>query len=179
MKIRRTLGIRVMPSLLVALFGVVIGGQSAPASAATSTTTVQQVRVSGIVSGSSSELTTSSTESFAGAGTESVSFSGQAVLRAVVTDDPDFGTVPIVVLTVDLSNITGVGSTSRTKYVTSNRSIIQRRLRNSDAVQFTFPFWPSGTTGITSSRVGSASFSLTFDFNAKTLTGASGSVTSP
>lgn len=178
MKIRRTWVIRVMPSLLAALFGAIVWGQGTLANAAT-TTTATTVKVSGVVSGSSSQLTSSSTESFSGEGTESISFSGQAVLRAVVADDPDFGTAPIVVLTVDLSKVTGVGSMSQKKYVTSNQSIIQRRLRSSDAVRFTFPFWPSGTTGITSSRVGGAYFSFSFDVNAKTLTGASGSITSP
>lgn len=161
-------------SFLAALLGA---GASALAA---STTTSTSVSVSGTVSGDSGGDTLStSTDSSSGGGTESVSFSGDVVLRAVVTEDPDFGTAPIVVLTVDLSQLTGVGLDSGKKYVTKNLSVIQRRLTSSDALQFTFPFWPSGTNGVASSRAGGASFSLNYDVVTKTLTGASGSITSP
>lgn len=180
MKMLQPLFAPVTLSLLVALLGAVVWGQSTPANAATTTTT-KQVAVSGTVSGDSgtSTLSASSTDSTSSGGTESVSFSGQVVISAAVTDDPDFGSVPVVVLSIDLSKVSGVGSTSGKKYVTTNRAVIQRRLSGSDAVRFTFPFWQSGANAITASRVGGASFSLSFDVGKKTLTGASGSVTSP
>lgn len=178
MKMRKPSFTPVVLSFLVAFLGVVAWGQVAPANAATTTTT-KSVLVSGEVSSNDSQLLTTSSTDSSGGGTESVSFSGRVALTADVADDPDFGTVPIVVLSIDLSKVTGKGKLTGKKYVTSNQSIIQRRLRGSDAVQFTFPFWPSGTTGITTSRVGGASFSLSFDVGTKTLTGASGSITSP
>lgn len=178
MKIHRPSFHPVVLSFLGMLLGTVVWGQGTSAIAATTTTTTS-VSVSGTVSGGSGTSTLSASDSTSGGGTESVSFSGQVVLKAVVTDDPDFGTAPIVILTIDLSNVAGVGSTSRKKYVTTNRSIIQRRLTGSDAVQFTFPFWQSGTNAVTSSRVGGVSFTLSYDVGTKTLSGAAGSITSP
>jgi hypothetical protein len=162
MKIFRTMFIPVMPSLLVAIAVALAWGMGAPAGAA-STDTSLQVAVSGL----------------SGTVTESVSFSGKALIRAKVVEDPDFRTPPIVLLSIDLSGISGVGTLSRKKYVTTNTSLVQRRLRASDSIQFTFPFWPSGTSGSTTDPVGAVSFSLSFDLNTWTLTGVTGSITSP
>lgn len=40
---------------------------------------------------------------------ENVNFSGQAQVKANVVTDPDFGAQPTVVLSIDMSNVTGVG----------------------------------------------------------------------
>jgi hypothetical protein len=168
MKMHRSLFDSVMPSLRVALLGAVVWGQAAPARAASFTSTVS-VSVSGT-------LTTTSPAGTA----ESVSFSGIVQVKAVIVEDPDFGTPPIILLTFDLSGVSGVGASTGTKYVTSNLTRIQRRLTSiSDAVQFDFPFWPSGTTGITTSRVGGSSFSLEFDVPKRILSKATGSIASP
>lgn len=131
-------------------------------STTTTTATAALVPVNGIVSGPS----------------ESVSFSGQAQLKANVVTDPDFGNPPVVVLSIDLGKVTGIGSSSGKKYVTSNQEILTRRLGAADTVQFTFPFYPSGGSS-TSPSVGAASFNLSFDVNTLKLTGASGSIASP
>jgi hypothetical protein len=129
----------------------------------TTTATAALVPVKGIVSGLP----------------ESVSFSGQAQLKANVVTDPDFGSPPTLVLSIDLSKVTGVGSSTGKKYVTSNQEILTRRLSAADTVQATFPFYLSGDSTMTSSRVGTASFNLSFNVNTLQLTGASGEIVSP
>ena len=131
-------------------------------STTTTTTTSALVTVNGIVSGSP----------------ESVSFSGQAQLSANVVTDPDFGSTPSVVLSIDLSNITGVGSSTGKKYVISNQEIITRKLAAADAVQMTFPF-SLNSASTNPPGLGLASFNLSFDVITMKLTGASGNIASP
>jgi hypothetical protein len=102
---------------------------------------------------------------------ESVSFHGVAHLSANVVTDPDFGAVPTVVLSIDLGKINGIGSSTGTRYTTSTTETLNRRLSLLDTVQFTFPFFPSGTTA-TSPRVGMASFNLSFNVITMQLMGA-------
>ena len=63
-------------------------------STTTTTSTSALVPVSGVVTG----------------GAESVSFSGQAKVSASVVTDPDFGGTPTVILSIDLSGLSGVGA---------------------------------------------------------------------
>ncbi len=167
-------------SLLVATVGALAWGIGAPANADSTVTSVQ-TSVSGAVGGTEAQVlsSSSSTDSLTGTTTEKVSFSGKVVIKARVTQDPDFRTPDIVVLFVDLSGISGVGETTRKKYVTSDKTIIQRRLRPSDSVRHSFPFWVSGTTATGEGPVGIVSFTLNFDVNTRKLTGATGSITSP
>jgi hypothetical protein len=109
---------------------------------------------------------------------ESVSFSGQAKVNARVVTDPDFGNSPTVVLFIDLSQVTGVGSSSGKKYVTSGQQMANRPLAAADTVRFTFPFSPSGGSAM-SSRVGMASVNLSFDVNSLKLTAATGQIANP
>jgi hypothetical protein len=180
MKIVRATFTPVMPALLVALVGALAWGMTAPASAAGTASSVQ-TQVSGQVGGGTggAQLQSSSTETLTGASTERVTFSGNAVVRARVMPDPDFRTPDIVVLFIDMSGVSGVGATSRKKYVTSNKAIVQRRLRPSDSVEVSFPFWQSGTSATGSGPTGKLSLTLTYDVNTKTLTAAAGSITGP
>src|SRR5262245_32927450 len=117
---------------LVATVGALAWGAGVPASAAPTASSVQ-APVSGQVGGGATgaQLQASSTEAQAvtGASTERVTFSGKAVVRARVMADPDFRTPDIVVLFIDMSGVSGVGATSKKKYVTSTKTIVQRRLR--------------------------------------------------
>ena len=131
-------------------------------STTTTTSTSALVPVSGVVTG----------------GAESVSFSGKVKVNADVVTDPDFGGTPTVVLSIDLSGLSGVGASTRNKYVTADGETLNRRLTAVDTVQYTFPFYESGA-GATSAREGSVSFNLSFDVNTLKLTGATGSVGSP
>jgi hypothetical protein len=109
---------------------------------------------------------------------ENVNFSGQAQVKANVVTDPDFGGQPTVVLTIDMSNVTGVGASTGKKYAVSGLGTLNRRLNATDLVQVTFPFYASGGSPV-SSRVGSASFSLSYNVSTLKLTGASGQIASP
>jgi hypothetical protein len=128
----------------------------------TTTATGASVVIAGIVSGAP----------------ESVIFSGLAQLNANVVTDPDFGSPPIVVLSIDLGGVTGIGRISGRKYVIEDEMIVQRALAAADSVTATFPFHPSGSSAM-SPRLGSASFSLSFDVIGLKLTGASGAIASP
>lgn len=149
------------------------------AAGAASTDTTVQATVKGQVGGTAAAQTQSAESSaLTGASTERVNFSGNAVIKANVRDDPDFRTPPIVVLSIDLSGVSGVGATTKKKYVTTNKTIVQRRLRPTDTVDVSFPFWVSGTRETGSGPVGKVSIALTYDVNTKALTSAAGSVSS-
>lgn len=169
----------VLAPVMLALAGALAWGVGERSDAASTTTSVQ-ASVNGAVGSSDlAQAQSSSTETLTGASTERVTFSGKAVIKAKVIEDPDFRTAPIVVLSVDMSGISGVGETSRKKYVTTNKTVIQRRLRASDSIAVTFPFWPSGTSATGTGPVGVMSIALTYDVNNRKLTAAAGSVISP
>src|SRR5882672_2714894 len=83
----------------------------------------------------SSTTTTTSTSALV-----TVNFSGQAQVKANVVTDPDFGAQPTVVLSIDMSNVTGVGASTGKKYVVSAQETLNRKLNAADLVQVTFPF---------------------------------------
>src|SRR4051812_26779154 len=101
-----------------ALWGAAASAQTtitAPSTASTSTAsttttapTPPLVALSGMVSGSP----------------ESISFSGQAKVKANVVTDPDFGNPPTRILSNGLSSVPGVGSSDGKKYVVSNQEIL-------------------------------------------------------
>lgn len=109
---------------------------------------------------------------------ETVNFSGQAKVRANVVTDPDFGAQPTVVLSIDMTSVTGVGASTGKKYVVSAQETMNRRLNAADLVQVTFPFYQSGSSPA-SARTGAASFSLGYNVSTLKLTGASGQIASP
>ena len=98
---------------------------------------------------------------------ERVVFWGQARVNSRLAPDPDFNR-PSLVFTIDLTDVSGVGSSSGTRYVISGPEVVQRGVAPSHQVEITFPFFASGTDGLTSARSGVASFTLVFD----TRTGA-------
>src|SRR5438094_8795046 len=73
-------------------------------------------------------------------GTETVSFSGRAQIKANGVTDLDFGKPPTVLLTIDMGNVSGLGALTGARYLSSDRAILTRRLATADAVQYTFPF---------------------------------------
>jgi hypothetical protein len=139
----------------------------AEAPAQTTTTSVRLpwnsavVQVSGIVSGSP----------------ESVSFKGGAQVNTRLAPDPDFGS-PSLVMSIDLSGISGVGSSSGAKYVVSGPEIVQKRHAATQDVEITFPFVKSGMT-MMATRSGVASFALTVDLTTGAVTGATGGISTP
>jgi hypothetical protein len=179
MKIRRAL----LKGGVLAVAAAVAGGAlwvgQAPAQTADSTattdsstslstsTSVQRawnsslVSVSGIVSGTP----------------ESVSFSGTAKVGTRLAPDPDFGS-PSLVVSIDLTGVSGVGSSTRTKYVIGGPEIVQKRLAASYVVDITFPFYKSGTDGTSGARSGAASFTLDVDTATGAVTTATGNIAS-
>jgi hypothetical protein len=107
---------------------------------------------------------------------ESVSFSGQARIQSRLVPDPDFGR-PSLLLTIDLSNVSGVGSSTKAVYSVATQELVQRRLAGSHVVTITFPF--SKTSGAAVVRSAVASFALDFDVNTGAVTNASGNVATP
>lgn len=111
---------------------------------------------------------------------ESVSLSGKATIESrVVASERNSAAAPSVTLNIDLSGISGVGQSTKTTYVSAAREIALRVFTATDIVEVTFPFYPSGTNGVGTSRTAVARFSLGFDVNKYVLTSASGSLTSP
>ena len=167
MKMRQALLTPVAVSLLAALAGAPAGAQnatmmSAPTIAGLTTASVSGVAIKGIVSGQP----------------ESVSFSGQAQIKSRLVQDPDFGR-PVLLLTIDLSSVSGVGSSTRAKYVIPSQENVQRHLAPSHRVEITFPFLQSGSTDGSSARTGVASFAFNFDVNTGEITSGLGYVASP
>jgi len=109
---------------------------------------------------------------------ESVVFSGQARVSSRLAPDPDFN-APRLMLTIDLSGVSGVGSSTRAKYVISGTETVQRRLAFSHLVEIMFPFSKSNTAGASSERSGVASFMLSFDLNTGAVTTATAAVATP
>jgi hypothetical protein len=109
---------------------------------------------------------------------ESVTFSGNAVVKSRLAPDPDFNR-PRLVLTIDLTSVAGIGSTSGAKYVISGPEFTQRNLAASHSLEFAFPFKSTKSATAATARTGVASFVLDFDVNTGAVTGASGSVVTP
>jgi len=109
---------------------------------------------------------------------ENVNFSGQAQVSTKIVTDPDFGLPPTVLVSIDLSNVAGVGASTGKKYVVVSQETLRRPFNAADLVQITFPFYPSGG-GSASSRLGEASFSLGYDVRTLKLTGVSAQIATP
>ncbi|HKB39836.1 MAG TPA: hypothetical protein VKD72_25600 [Gemmataceae bacterium] len=182
MKMLRAMFVPAVQSVVVAVAGVLAWGTGAPASAAQTASSVQAT-VSGQTGAPSGAQTLALSESgttspVTGASTESVKFSGRAQITARVAEDPDFRTPPIVLLTIDLNGVNGVGAATKQKYVTTNRTVVQRRLVSaSDTVRISFPYWRNGVAETGKGPAGTMTISLTYDLTARTLTAAAASVT--
>jgi hypothetical protein len=170
-------------SLSIAVALSALSGSSANAQTAAAATSITATPATAVSTSSASTATTSSAlvavAGIVSGSPESVSFSGQAQVSTKVVTDPDFGNPPTVVISIDLSSITGVGSSTKKKYAISNQEILTRKLAAADTVQMTFPFYMSGTSAIGATTVGMASFNLSFDMTTLKLTGVSGSIASP
>jgi hypothetical protein len=142
------------------------------------------VPITGIVSGGSVSLSAQPLTSTALTSSalvtsgqpESVSFSGQVLINSRLVPDPDFGR-PSILLRIDLSGVSGVGSSTRARYVVSNQELVQRRLAGSHVVVINFPFTASDGSG--APQTGVASFTLDFDLNTGAVTTATGTIGTP
>jgi len=143
-------------ALYIAAAALVLAG--APARADTS---IVLVAISGTVSGSP----------------ESVVFSGEAKLANRLAPDPDFNS-PNYVLSIDLSAVSGVGSSTLKTYAISGPSIVQKKVASLHVVEISFPFAERGSSAL-ATRSGVASFTINFNSNTGAITAATGSVATP
>ncbi len=158
MKRRRPSFTPVVLSLLVGI----VGGLARGATAALAASTVV-IPISGTVDGLP----------------EGVYFSGLAEITSTLVTDPDLGTPPGVMLSIDLHNVVGQGLSTGTNYGSSAQDHVIRRLVPSDLIEIAFPFYPSAPGGESSARGALASFSLTFDLGTGAVTGGGATVSSP
>jgi hypothetical protein len=166
MKIRRLSVSPVVLSFLVAVLLGLAWWAGTPARAAFAPT-VALIPVSGTVSGQP----------------ESVRFSGQArvsselVLDTSRTRPPH---PPSVILIIDLSGVSGTGSSSEARYaVGGDGTPVFRQLASTDTVQIPFPFARGTSMGTSSVRTGLASFTLSFDTNTGAITNGTATVAAP
>src|SRR5258706_5172739 len=171
MKIPRVSVTPVVLSLLVVTVSGLMWWAGRPARAAYART-IALIPVSGSVSGQP----------------ESVRFSGQArvsselVLDTSTTRPPH---PPSVILIIDLSGVSGTGSSSEARYtVGGDGTPVFRQLASTDTVEITFPF-TRGTTmsvssaGMSSVRSGVGAFALSFYINTGAITNGTATVAAP
>lgn len=164
MKMRRLSASSVVLSFLVVVLSGLVWWAGTPARAA-SAATIALIPVSGIVAGQP----------------ESVAFSGQAqVSSELVLDTSHFNKPPSVMLVIDLSNVSGTGSSTGAKYAAGGKGTsVFRQLVSNDTVEITFPFSRGTTMGMSSVRSGVASFALSFDLNTGAITRGTANIAGP
>ena len=166
MKIPRLSVTPVALSFLVVILSGLLWWAGAPARAAFAPT-VALIPVSGTVSGQP----------------ESVRFSGQARISSeLVLDTTRFRPphLPAVILIIDLSGVSGTGSSSGARYTAGGDGTpVFRQLASADTVEITFPFSRGTSMGTSSVRTGVASFALSFDTNTGAITKGTATVAAP
>jgi hypothetical protein len=112
---------------------------------------------------------------------ESVTFSGQAQISSeLVLDTSKFNLPPAVILTFDLSKVSGTGSSSGAKYTAGGiGTSVYRPLVSNDTVEITFPFSRGTAMSMSSARSGVASFALSFDMNTGAITNGTANIAGP
>ena len=161
MKMRRTLFAPAVLSLVVAITAGVVWQGSIPAQAAV-TWSSTLVPIKGSVDGVP----------------ETVVFSGNAKVNSRLAPDPVFNT-PTLVLSIDLTSVSAVGSSTRSKYVVTGPEMVQRKVAASQLVEITFPFAKGSMGGTSEARTGVATFALNFNLTNGAVTSGTGSVSSP
>src|SRR5712691_7172343 len=156
MKTRRPLCTVVLLLLVGIIGGLVVGSSPALAVVSIASSGTTTILYAGTVRGAP----------------EPVFLMGFVQFEMVVVRDPDFGTPPIVRLSIDFSHVAGVGLKTGTKYVTSGGQDLIRPLVATDVVDVTFAIFPNTSTGFASARPALASFTL--NYNVRTEAFASG-----
>ena len=164
MKISRASVNPVVLSFLVVVLSGLMWWAGTPARAAF-TPTIALIPVSGIVAGQP----------------ESVLFSGQAQVSSELVLHPSkFNHPPAVILTIDLSNVSGTGSSTGARYAAGGKGTsVFRPLVSNDTVEIAFPFSRGTTMGMSSVRTGVVSFALSFDLNSGAITKGPANIAGP
>src|SRR5256885_5697431 len=110
---------------------------------------------------------------------ESVFFSGtaQITVRPAESDVP--GTVPRMVVSIDLGEVTGKGLSTGEVYVTGGLVKLTRRLVRGDVIHATIPFFVRGVGPTAKGRTAVASFSFDYDIATGALTSARAAIAAP
>jgi hypothetical protein len=137
---------------------------AAPAAAAAVTVTTSQATIQ--VSGSAPALRTGLPET--------VTFSGNIAINAIVVTDPGLPTG--VTLYVDGKGVRGVGDETGTVYVNSCEANLTRLFRPTDRITLTFAFFEDKPGAFRKSKTGVVTITLTYDEATKKLTRATGVV---
>ena len=155
----------VVLSLLVVALAGLAWWAGPPAARAAAVPNIALIQVSGIVSTQP----------------ESVAFSGQAqVSSELVLDTSKFNLPPAVILTIDLSNVSGTGSSTGAKYVAGGSGTdVRRPLVSTDVVEITFPFSGGTTMSMSSARSGVVTFALSFDMSTGAITKGTANIAGP
>ena len=166
MKIPRLSVTPVVLSFLVVTLSGLMWWAGTPARAAYAPT-IALIPVSGSVSGQP----------------ESVRFSGQAQVSSELVLDTSRTRPPhppSVILIIDLSSVSGTGSSSEARYtVAGDGTLVSRQLASTDTLQIPFPFTRGTSMGTSSVRTGVASFALSFDTNTGAITQGTATVATP
>jgi len=106
---------------------------------------------------------------------EAVYVSGTITVKSRLVKDPDFGMLPHVALSVDLSGVTAEGAVSGALYDFYPRELaLWRPLKAKDTLETSILFYKS-SAGMTTASTGQVSAAVTFDTTTGRLT--SGTVT--
>jgi len=110
---------------------------------------------------------------------ESVFFSGTAeiTVRPAESDVP--GTVPRVVVAIDLGDLVGKGLSTGDVYVTGGLIRLTRSLVKGDVIHATIPFFVRGSGPTAKGRTAVASFSFDYDITTGALTSARAAIAAP
>jgi hypothetical protein len=106
---------------------------------------------------------------------EPVPFSGNIQIKTTFVPDPDFGLTPIVIVSIDMLDVQGLGQTTKTKYFAIEEDKLNRLFKTTpDTFDLTFAIStdPNGDAIV---GTGLVSLTLTYD-GAGNLVDASGSV---
>jgi hypothetical protein len=163
MKTYRTLSNRVAPLFLAAIVGM--AGWASTASAADSMAT-KMVPITNLATPKSALI----------GAPEGVVFSGQAMVKSRRALDPDGESK--LLLSIDMSGITALGSSSGAKYVLWSQDQVIRPLSASQQIEIIFPFSKTAMDSVSTVRTGVATFALVVDPATGTITSASGTAVS-
>lgn len=106
-------------------------------------------------------------------GTENVGFAGQLTISTRIIDDPDFNSPAMLELTVDFSNVKGLGKTTARKFATEAKAVVHRPLLAFDTIELTFPY----TVGNDVHAARTATVSIDVTYNPKSGLGLSSKIT--
>jgi hypothetical protein len=108
---------------------------------------------------------------------EVVVFSGQVTVKTRLALDTDFGESKLV-LFIDMSGVSGVGSASGASYMVRSQDVLIRPLATSQQLELTFPFFKSMSDTLASTRTGMAQIALNVDTTTGMVTSAAATMVS-